>query len=115
MISPLERSLLGFVLQTYEAHVLDLIVCYAKQNGWVVGSLQFDGLYIEHRDGSSLDEFIQGAQAEVAKATQTSTLRGLEIQLKEKKLHDSNRSNVILDNWERCLANTMCDPLEWVS
>ena len=112
-ISPLDRSLLGYVLQTYEAHVLDVIERFATSEGWVVGSLQFDGLYIEHREGFCLQDLIQGAQEEVIKATQSDTVKGLAIQLKEKTLHDSQRSDVILDNWERTFKGVICEPSDW--
>lgn len=97
-LTQLERSLIATVLQTYENRILEIIVQLADLQGWVVGSLQYDGLFIEHRDDASIDKFMRAAEAQIAECMRESDGKTLAIRLEEKELYNK-RPEPILREW----------------
>ena len=78
--SSIERSTFSHCIFELEDAVLACIATHFEQAGWTVASLIFDGLHVEHRDGSLVDA-VRGAEARVACEL------GYEIRLEEKPLH----------------------------
>lgn len=97
-LNQLERSLIATVLQTYENRILEIIVEFADAQGWVVGSLQFDGLFIEHRDDGSLHDFMRAAEKRIAECMMEPDGKTLAIRLEEKDLFHK-RADPILREW----------------
>lgn len=99
-MTELERSLIAQVLQTYENQILQLILQYADKHSWVVGSLQYDGLFIEHREDACMESFLRGAEAHVQTNMREDNGDTLKIRLEEKELfHDDTAGEQILLDW----------------
>ena len=94
----IERSVFSACIFELEDMVLDVIDKHFTSNGWVVSSLQFDGLHAEHRTTDTYDEVekkwvqldsaMRGAEAAVKEKL------GYKIQLSEKALYKHTPSEV---------------------
>ena len=91
-IAEIDRTLFADTIQTHEHRILCCIVDSLQKNGWVVGSLQFDGVYVEHRDDAELTVAMRAAEEAVFVGTQ------FRIQLTEKELYQADIES-ILDDW----------------
>ena len=93
-IAEADRTIFASIMQSYEDMLLDIVVDSFKREGWTVGSLQFDGLYVEPRSGFSLDETMRIAE----KAVNRRTHGEFEVSLKCKELYGES-SSAVLDEW----------------
>jgi hypothetical protein len=96
----LEQTMMSHVMSTYENQILSIIERYGEKNGWAVGSLQYDGLYVQHRDDESIDSFMRGAEREIVNETSENGQQGICIRLEEKPLYDRTQ-DWIIEHWRR--------------
>eukprot|EP00966_Prymnesium_polylepis_P147529 3408110-Prymnesium_polylepis.1 len=80
----IKRSIFSLCVFQLEDMILDVIDEYFRQEGWTVGSLQFDGLFPEHREDASLSDAMRAAEAAVKESL------GYTIQLAEKDLYKAD-------------------------
>jgi hypothetical protein len=86
----IERSAFSHVMFELEDQVLDVIDTFFQDQGWTVGTLIYDGMHIQHRQGDTQDSTtsrwtdlewdMRGAEAEVERKL------GYRIALLEKPL-----------------------------
>jgi hypothetical protein len=89
-----DRTIFASIMQSYEDELLDIVVDAFRREGWTVGSLQFDGLYVEPREGIDLEDTMRFAEKEVSRRT-----RGeFDVSLKCKELYGES-SSAALDEW----------------
>ena len=91
----IKRSVFSICAFQLEDTILNTIDEHLRQAGWVVASLIFDGVLVEHRGDASLDEAIRSAQQAVRKQL------GYEIELHHEELLDCvSATEEILDAGE---------------
>lgn len=89
-----DRTIFASIMQSYEDGLLAIVVDAFKCEGWTVGSLQFDGLYVEPRVGVSVEETMRVAEQEVHRRT-----RGeFSVSLKCKELYGES-SSAVMEEW----------------
>ena len=89
-----DRTIFASIMQSYEDGLLDIVVDAFRREGWAVGSLQFDGLYVEPQEGIDVEETMRFAEKEVSRRT-----RGeFDVSLKCKELYGES-SDAILEEW----------------
>lgn len=100
-LSKTERSIFARIMQSYEDRTLRVIHDSLTRDGWVVGSLQFDGLLVDNilvSQTHPLQESMDRAVAKVLEAT------GITIMLKQKEMEDPKE---IYSMWE----SNACEPI----
>lgn len=88
----IDRTLFANIIQSYEDRILRSVVDSLIRGGWTVGSLQFDGVYVEHREDADL----AGALRVAEQAVVTNT--GFSIELVEKELYEAEVDSVV-EGW----------------
>ena len=64
-----------------------------RREGWTIGSLQFDGLYVQPRDGVPVEETMRFAEEEVRRLTKGE----FEVSLKCKALYGQSSSSALAE------------------
>jgi hypothetical protein len=98
-MSKLERTLISYVLQSYEDILLNIICETAARLGWEVASLQFDGLFVKHRDDANIEDFIRQAEAEISTRMRQENGSTISIRLEEKPLYNCKPVE-IFNEWQ---------------
>jgi len=88
----IERSVFSACIFELEDMVLDVIDKHFTSNGWVVSSLQFDGLHVEHWSTDTYDavekKWVQLDSAMCAAEVAVEARLGYKIKLSEKALYE---------------------------
>lgn len=98
-VAEVDRTMFSYVMQSYEDRLLRIVAAELEAEGWAVGSLQFDGLYVRPtastaNTSASLREAMDRAERGVKRVTD-----GLfEVKLKEKELYGKPIDDV-LESW----------------
>lgn len=98
-LSKLDRTLISYVLQSYEDIILNIICETATRLEWEIASLQFDGVFIKHRDDASIEEFICQAELEISKQMRQENGSTISIRLEEKDLYNCKPVE-IMNEWQ---------------
>lgn len=98
-MSKLERTLISYVLQSYEDIILNIICETATRLGWEVASLQFDGLFVKHRDDALIEDFIREAENEISTQMRQENGSTIAIRLEEKALYNCKPVE-IFNEWQ---------------
>lgn len=96
-VADVDRTIFARVMQSYEDDLLAIVIDVFVRYGWTVGSLQFDGLYIDAVNAPtniSLDETIARAEQAVHDLTDGQ----FSILLKRKHMFGTTTSH-IMDQW----------------
>jgi hypothetical protein len=93
-ISEADRTIFASIMQSYEDMLLGLVVDAFRGEAWTVGSLQFDGLYVEPQEGVDVEETMRFAEREVYRRTSGE----FQVSLKCKELYGES-SDAILEEW----------------
>ena len=88
----IDRTLFANIIQSHEDRILRSVVDSLIRGGWTVGSLQFDGVYVEHRDDADLATALRVAEQAVVENT------GFSIDLMEKELYEAEVDSVV-EGW----------------
>ena len=93
-IAEVDRTIFANIMQSYEDRLLCIVIDSLKSKGWTIGSLQFDGLYVEPREGLCLEAAMRFAEDEVLRQTGGE----FNVSLKRKELYGMPTSTV-LSEW----------------
>lgn len=93
-IPEVDRTIFASIMQSYEDRLLSIVVDAFCQKGWAVGSLQFDGLYVEPLAGHSIYDAMRFAEQEVRRRTKGE----FDVSLKCKDLYGQS-SSALLEEW----------------
>ena len=106
-LSEAERSMLAYIMQSYEDRILRVIAESFEADGWTIGSLQFDGLFVDKvlaPAGITLDQ--SRINAEVAVRTKTL----FKVGLAEKEMTEEAAEAVYAD-WDTTWAEPLGEAL----
>lgn len=94
-VPEVDRTMFSYVMQTYENWMLTIVIDVFETAGWVIGSLQFDGLYVQADATLDLECTMRAAEAAV-----TDRMRegGFTVALTHKPLFGAP-IKMILDDW----------------
>lgn len=100
-IAEADRTIFANIMQSYEDELLLIIIGAFQREGWTIGSLQFDGLYIEPREGVSVEETMRFAEEEVHRITKGE----FDVSLKCKELYGESSDGAFTEWRTAHLAN----------